>query len=196
MAKLKLNYKENSMSYIVPVSYGSNIEDTLNEWIRFSSYLKPKELAFFKEVSKKQINQLTPNEIKKYNKIQNQKKLSKLFIKYKNQTCNQEEYDQVSKFMENSLESFMEKRLTKGEIKKSYTILSEFKKLSIETLNEYIDEQMRKYKELSLFEAYILYKVKIIRYNKVNNETNDKIFNDKMEKGNNLRKKLIKDYGL
>ena len=184
------------MSYIVPVSYGSNIEDTLNEWIRFSSYLKPKELAFFKEVSKKQINQLTPNEIKKYNKIQNQKKLSKLFIKYKNQTCNQEEYDQVSKFMENSLESFMEKRLTKGEIKKSYTILSEFKKLSIETLNEYIDEQMRKYKELSLFEAYILYKVKIIRYNKVNNETNDKIFNDKMEKGNNLRKKLIKDYGL
>ena len=196
MAKLKLNYKENSMSYIVPVSYGSNIEDTLNEWIRFSSYLKPKELAFFKEVSKKQINQLTPNEIKKYNKIQNQKKLSKLFIKYKNQTCNQEEYDQVSKFMENSLESFMEKRLTKGEIKKSYTILSEFKKLSIEILNEYIDEQMRKYKELSLFEAYILYKVKIIRYNKVNNETNDKIFNDKMEKGNNLRKKLIKDYGL
>ena len=184
------------MSYIVPVSYGSNIEDTLNEWIRFSSYLKPKELAFFKEVSKKQINQLTPNEIKKYNKIQNQKKLSKLFIKYKNQTCNQEEYDQVSKFMENSLESFMEKRLTKGEIKKSYTILSEFKKLSIETLNEYIDEQMRKYKELSLFEAYILYKVKIIRYNKVNNETNDKIFDDKMEKDNNLRKKLIKDYGL
>ena len=77
MAKLKLNYKENSMSYIVPVSYGSNIEDTLNEWIRFSSYLKPKELAFLKEVSKKQINQLTPNEIKKYNKIQNQKKLSK-----------------------------------------------------------------------------------------------------------------------
>ncbi len=196
MAKLKLNYKENSMSYIVPVSYGSNIEDTLNEWIRFSSYLKPKELAFLKEVSKKQINQLAPNEIKKYNKIQNQKKLSKLFIKYKNQTCNQEEYDQVSKFMENSLESFMEKRLTKGEIKKSYTILSEFKKLSIEILNEYIDEQMRKYKELSLFEAYILYKVKIIRYNKVNNETNDKIFNDKMEKGNNLRKKLIKDYGL
>ena len=44
--------------------------------------------------------------------------------------------------------------------------------------------------------AYILYKVREIKYNRDNNEYYDKIRSSQIERENNLRKSLIRDFGL
>ena len=68
--------------------------------------------------------------------------------------------------------------------------------MSKSELNEYIDKQMNHYDNLNIFEAYILYKVREIKYNRDNNEYYDKIRSSQIERENNLRKSLIRDFGL
>lgn len=55
---------------------------------------------------------------------------------------------------------------------------------------------MSNYNNLTLVDAYILYEVKEIRYNKKTDELNNKIRNDQIERQINLKKNLVKDYGL
>ena len=122
--------------------------------------------------------------------------MSELFVKYRNRDCTKEEHDQVIKFMDNSLKSFMRERLTEEEIKKSYILLGEFEQMSKSELNEYIDKQKNNYYNLNVFEAYILYEVREISYNRDNSELNDRIRSNQIERENKLRKSIIRNYGL
>lgn len=198
MTKLMINNNDNDniLSYPIKSDSYANIGNVLDEWIRFSSYLKPEELLYLNELNSKSLNELTVQEIEQYLKIKKQIAMSKLFVKYKNRNCTKEEHDQVIAFMDTSLKSFMKERLTEAEIKKSYILLVEFEKMSKSELNEYIDKQMNHYDNLNIFEAYILYKVREIKYNRDNNEYYDKIRSSQIERENNLRKSLIRDFGL
>ena len=196
MTKLMINNNDNILSYPIKSDSYANIGNVLDEWIRFSSYLKPEELLYLNELNSKSLNELTVQEIEQYLKIKKQIAMSKLFVKYKNRNCTKEEHDQVIAFMDTSLKSFMKERLTEAEIKKSYILLVEFEKMSKSELNEYIDKQMNHYDNLNIFEAYILYKVREIKYNRDNNEYYDKIRSSQIERENNLRKSLIRDFGL
>ena len=55
---------------------------------------------------------------------------------------------------------------------------------------------MSNYNNLTLVDAYILYEVREIRYNKKTDEINNKIINKQKVQEKILRKSLVKDYGL
>lgn len=196
MTKLIINNNEDILLYPVKSDSFANISNVLDEWIRFLSYLKPEELLYLNELNSKILNELTTQEIEQYLKIKKQRAMSELFVKYRNRDCTKEEHDQVIKFMDNSLKSFMRERLTEEEIKKSYILLGEFEQMSKSELNEYIDKQKNNYYNLNVFEAYILYEVREISYNRDNSELNDRIRSNQIERENKLRKSIIRNYGL
>lgn len=195
MSKLMINNSVDVLLYPVKSDSLANVDNTLNEWIRFSSYIKPEELLFLNKLNNKAIEQLTTDEIEKYYKLKKLKGMSGLFIKYKNRNCSKEEHDRVVEYMDNSLKCFMRERLTEEEFEQSYKLLSQFSRMSLVELDEYIDKQMINYENLTLLEAYILYQVKEIKYCKQNREQDEKFRNDQIEITNALKRSLIRDYG-
>ena len=121
--------------------------------------------------------------------------MADLFIKYKNKACTRKEHDIVYKYMKNSLEDFMKSKLTENELNESCKTLAVFRKKEILELEDYIKDKMSNYNSLTLVDAYILYKVREIRYNKKTDEINNKIRNDQIERQINLKKNLVKSYG-
>lgn len=187
---------ENQMLYPVCSNSYANIDNTLTEWIRFLSYIKPEDKEFLNELNGRSLDELTTDEIKRYLKIKEQKTMAELFTKYRNKDCTKKEHDSVYSYMKNSLRDFMKSRLTGDELNKSREILEKFRAKEVPELKSYIKSKMNNYADLTLVEAYILYEVKEIEYYKKENETNSKIRNRQKERESTLRKSLIKDYGL
>ena len=186
---------ENNLLYPVSSISHANIDHTLDEWIRFLSYVSPDDESFLNKLNGKSLEQLTTDEIKKYLKIKEQKTMADLFIKYKNKECTRKEHDSVYKYMKNSLEDFMKSKLTENELNESCKTLAVFRKKEILELEDYIKDKMSNYNSLTLVDAYILYEVREIRYNKKTDEINNKIRNDQIERQINLKKNLVKSYG-
>lgn len=186
---------ENNLLYPVSSISHANIDHTLDEWIRFLSYVSPDDESFLNKLNVKSLEQLTTDEIKKYLKIKEQKTMADLFIKYKNKECTRKEHDSVYKYMKNSLEDFMKSKLTENELNESCKTLAVFRKKEILELEDYIKDKMSNYNNLTLVDAYILYEVREIRYNKKTDEINNKIRNDQIERQINLKKNLVKSYG-
>ena len=186
---------ENNLLYPVSSLSHANIDHTLDEWIRFLSYVSPDDESFLNKLNDKSLEQLTTDEIKKYLKIKEQKTMADLFIKYKNKACTRKEHDSVYKYMKNSLEDFMKSKLTENELNESCKTLAVFRKKEILELEDYIKDKMSNYNSLTLVDAYILYEVREIRYNKKTDEINNKIRNDQIERQINLKKNLVKSYG-
>ena len=186
---------ENNLLYPVSSISHANIDHTLDEWIRFLSYVSPDDESFLNKLNGKSLEQLTTDEIKKYLKIKEQKTMADLFIKYKNKACTRKEHDSVYKYMKNSLEDFMKSKLTENELNESCKTLAVFRKKEIPELEDYIKDKMSNYNNLTLVDAYILYEVREIRYNKKTDEINNKIRNDQIERQINLKKNLVKSYG-
>ena len=186
---------ENKLLYPVSSLSHANIDHTLDEWIRFLSYVSPDDESFLNKLNGKSLEQLTTDEIKKYLKIKEQKTMADLFIKYKNKECTRKEHDSVYKYMKNSLEDFMKSKLTENELNESCKTLAVFRKKEILELEDYIKDKMSNYNNLTLVDAYILYEVREIGYNKKTDEINNKIRNDQIERQINLKKNLVKSYG-
>ena len=186
---------ENKLLYPVSSLSHANIDHTLVELIRFLSYVSPDDESFLNKLNDKSLEQLTTDEIKKYLKIKEQKTMADLFIKYKNKACTRKEHDSVYKYMKNSLEDFMKSKLTENELNESCKTLAVFRKKEILELEDYIKDKMSNYNSLTLVDAYILYEVREIRYNKKTDEINNKIRNDQIERQINLKKNLVKSYG-
>lgn len=187
---------ENQMLYPVCSNSYANIDHTLDEWIRFLSYIKPEDKEFLNELNCRSLDELTTDEIKRYLKIKEQKTMAELFTKYRNKDCTKKEHDSVYSYMKNSLRNFMKSRLTEDELNESREILEKFRAKEVPELKSYIKSEMNNYADLTLVGAYILYEVKEIEYYKKENETNSKIRNRQKERESTLRKSLIKDYGL
>ena len=186
---------ENNLLYPVSSLSHANIDHTLDEWIRFLSYVSPDDESFLNKLNVKSLEQLTTDEIKKYLKIKEQKTMADLFIKYKNKECTRKEHDSVYKYMKNSLEDFMKSKLTESELNELCKTLAVFREKEILELEDYIKDKMSNYNSLTLVDAYILYEVREIRYNKKTDEINNKIRNDQIERQINLKKNLVKSYG-
>lgn len=57
---------ENKLLYPVSSLSHANIDHTLDEWIRFLSYVSPDDESFLNKLNGKSLEQLTTDEIKKY----------------------------------------------------------------------------------------------------------------------------------
>lgn len=119
---------ENKLLYPVSSLSNANIDHTLDEWIRFLSYVSPDDEIFLNKLNGKSLEQITTDEIKRYLKIKEQKIMADLFIKYKNKDCTKKEHDSVYEYMRNSLKDFMRSKLTEDELNESCKILAVFRK--------------------------------------------------------------------
>ena len=107
----KLIIKETPLLYPVKCELYANLDNELDIWIKFTSYLKPDEAILLEN---KDVNSIQKNE---YLRIKNQLMISRLLLKYKNKNCSKEEYDLVTNFMNSmSLQTLIETKLTEEEI--------------------------------------------------------------------------------
>lgn len=115
MAKLIINNSNISLSYLVISDSYANLENALDIWIKFTSYLKPDEVLLLEKLQNKNINSVPLDEINEYLKIKKQVAISELLLKYKKKECNKEEHDLAFNFMHTSLTSFVRSRLTESD---------------------------------------------------------------------------------
>lgn len=123
-----------------------------------------------------------------YNRIRKQIEISELLVKYKNKACTYEEHEQVIQFMNISLKSFVQSRLTEEELITTAKYISQLE--TKQQLQEYIELHQIKYEDLSTYDAYILFMVKekIYHLNQKELNENPRNFCNKVEQ---LAKNII-----
>ncbi len=178
---------ETNLLYPVKCDSYANLENAIDIWIKFTSYLKPEEILFLEK--NKFFSQ---NELEKYLKIKQQLEISKLLLKYKNKNCNQKEYNYVLNFMKTSLKTFIQERMTQEEKEMSIKFIFELEKNN--KLKEYVELYEKNYEKLSIYESYVLFNVKERLYYLEQEKLNEKIRNEQIKNDINLRKSLVKDF--
>ena len=99
----KLIIRETPLLYPMISEEYANLDNPIDIWIKFTSYLKPDEAILLEN---KDVNSIQENE---YLRIKKQLMISRLLLKYKNKDCSKEEYDLVTNYMNStSLQSLIE----------------------------------------------------------------------------------------
>ena len=191
--KIMTKIFEDELHYPIKCDSYANINNALDIWMKFASYLTEEELLFMDGLKNKELNALSQTELDKYHRIKQQLDFSKLLLKYKNKLCTKEEHDFVSQFMNTSLKEFVKSKVIKEQQESAKKIISNFKK---EELKQYIELKQEQYDSLNIYESYILFIAKEKMYNEIQKETTEKIRKDQIERAITLRKSLIRDYGL
>ena len=184
----KLIIKETPLLYPVISEGYANLDNPIDIWIKFTSYLKPDEKILLEN---KNHNSIQENE---YLRIKKQLMISKLLLKYKNKKCSKEECDFVTNYMNStSLQSLIQTKLTEEESELASKNISKLE--TVEQLEEYIESQQKKFEELSAYESYVLLKVKEKKYNLKQRKVKEQIRIEQIRRADNLVKGLIRDYG-
>ena len=196
MTKINLICKEHELSYMTITDSYAN-KNTLDIYIKFISYFTDEDIIFLDNLIDKDISLLTQVELDKYYKLKTQLNMSELFKKYRDRKCTDEEHDIVLDFMKNnSLKSFVRKSVNMDDKIKAYNFIEDLFNESIESLKEYIDLKERRYDELSVYDSYVLFEAKEYLYRIEQRQLNEKIESELLEREKNLRKSLIRNYGL
>ena len=188
------NNDESNLNYSLICDTYANSKNVLNIWIKFVNHITDEEVETLKNYINKGIENLTPNELEEFLKIKKQIEVSKLFIKYSNKNCTKEEHDLVYDFMKQSLTKFVASRVSKEQQKISSNYVE--KLLKENTIEEYINEREKVYTDLDINEAYTLFIAKEALYNKTTTEDMEKSQLESKLREQNLRRKLIRDYGI
>ena len=190
----KLIIRETPLLYPVRGIEYLNVNNDIDIWIKFTSYLKPDETALLEKLENKSHNSIQRSEINEYSRIKNQLMISELFLKYKNKNCSKEEYDIVTRFMDSmSLQTLIETKLTEEEIELASKTISKLE--TIEQLEEYIESQPKKFEELNAYESYIFLLAKEKLHNLNQDKVREQIKIEQARRADNLIKALINDYG-
>jgi len=159
-----MNYNLNNLTYDFTCDSYPNRKNALNIWIKFVNCFTDEELSILKECQNKSINEFTPELLSEYLKIKKQVYVSKLFLKYKNKNCNEEEYAAVQDFMnKNKLSAFIESKVDLNQKEQSINFIT--KLIQDNTIEKYIEIREKNYSELDIYESYVLFKAKETLYN-------------------------------
>lgn len=184
----KLIIRETPLLYPMISEEYANLDNPIDIWIKFTSYLKPDEAILLEN---KDVNSIQENE---YLRIKKQLMISRLLLKYKNKDCSKEEYDLVTNYMNStSLQSLIQTKLTEEESELASKFVSKLE--TIEQLKEYIESQQKKFEELSAYESYVLLKAKEKIYNLKQRKVKEQIRIEQVRRTDNLIKGLTRDYG-
>ena len=195
MSKIKMLCKEDFSYGTITDSYAN--KNTLDIYIKFMSCLEDDELKFLESLKDKDIFSLSQIDLDKYYRIRTQLNMTELFKKYKNRECTKEEHDRVIEYMKNNpLIDFVRNKIDINYKCKAQKFIENLFNESRETIKKYIELQESKYDELSIYDSYILFELKEHLYNLEQNELNDRIRKESVEREKKLRKSLIRDYGL
>lgn len=185
----------NKLLYAVKCSsFGVRI-DVLDEWIKWLSYVNEDDEKYLSE-NNKSLKEMSIEELKKYQDIQSQLLMCKLFKKYSKKQCPKEEHDIVYNYMDNSIIDLMNTKINDQEREEIEKILKHLKKQSVADVERFIELKLKNYKELSKVDAYVLHFISLYNYDRICDQKSEEIKQDSNKKNMILRKSLIKDYGI
>ena len=185
----------NKLLYVVKrSSFGVRI-DVLDEWIKWLSYVNDDDEKYLSE-NNKSLKEMSLEELKKYQDIQSQLLMCKLFKKYSKKQCPKEEHDIVYNYMNNSIIDLMNTKINDQEREEIEKILKHLKKQSIVDVEGFIELKLKNYKELSKVDAYVLHFISIYNYDRICDQKSEEIKQNSNKRNMSLRKSLIKDYGI
>lgn len=136
-------------------------DDSFNlymEWVKWLDYVPTFEQEKINKLIKKKNK--TSEEYRKVGNYYYYKKMAELFKEYGTKNMDMEEYEEVLMFMkQNSLEEFMNKKLSKEEIELAKSQIENYKKIPDEVLFKKVFEDKKEdnYMKLSMIDAYILH---------------------------------------
>lgn len=169
MQQLNLN---NKMTYELKNNFYNRNITVLDAWIKFLSYVKPEEFDSISKLKSNDKTNLTSIDLENVSKITRQLKMAKEFTLYKEKKCNKQQYDEVCKYMEKSIEDLMLDRMDFPHKRYAYDRIVELKSKSYNEVEAYISNESRNYKNLSIADAYVLHEM--VKYNFVRKNANIK----------------------
>ncbi len=133
------------------------------KWLNYESELEKERYSYLNSLP---TDQLSREEVKELEELQEQKEYALLFTKYAYhiETCSEKEYLFVYSYMiEHPLLTLMQKKLTKEELTLANNKLKKLlTTLSSQELYEYLTHYIIAYQDLSMSEAYILNRLSFI----------------------------------
>lgn len=157
------------------------------EYAKWLNYIPDNERKEIEEISKKDVTELSSNELSNLKKFKKQQEMAKIFARYITDDCRNEDILPVYDFMQKtSLENIMKSKLSKEELDKAEKLIGEYSKLDYTDLDIWVKEKREQYQTLSMIEAYALNKLESISTYNHNNKMN-KILRAKIEKDDTLR---------
>lgn len=136
-------------------------DDSFNlymEWVKWLDYVPTFEQEKINKLIKKKNK--TSEEYRKVGNYYYYKKMAELFKEYGTKNMDIEEYEEVLMFMkQNSIEEYMNKKLSKEEIELAKSQIDNYKKIPDEELFKKVFEDKKEdnYMKLSMIDAYILH---------------------------------------
>ena len=136
-------------------------DDSFNlymEWVKWLDYVPTFEQEKINKLIKKKNK--TSEEYRKVGNYYYNKKMAELFKEYGTKNMDMEEYEEVLMFMkQNSIEEYMNKKLSKEEIELAKSQIENYKKIPDEVLFKKVFEDKKEdnYMKLSMIDAYILH---------------------------------------
>ena len=136
-------------------------DDSFNlymEWVKWLDYVPTFEQEKINKLIKKKNK--TSEEYRKVGNYYYYKKMAELFKEYGTKNMDMEEYEEVLMFMkQNSIEEYMNKKLSKEEIELAKSQIDNYKKIPDEELFKKVFEDKKEdnYMKLSMIDAYILH---------------------------------------
>ena len=178
----------NRMSYPIICDSYPNSDIALETWIEFTGYLKPEEISFIESIKEKDFTSFTDFEMDEYHRIKKQKAMHKLLEQYQKRKCTLEEHNQVVEYMYSSLTELVESRLDVDEIEIANRHISELEENGM--LENYVESHQGIYENLSIYEAYVLFKAKEKIYELMQLELREQMKNKLIENDNNKQRTL------
>ena len=136
-------------------------DDSFNlymEWVKWLDYVPTFEQEKINKLIKKKNK--TSEEYRKVGNYYYYKKMAELFKEYGTKNMDIEDYEEVLMFMkQNSIEEYMNKKLSKEEIELAKEKIDNYKKIPDEELFKKVFEDKKEdnYMKLSMIDAYILH---------------------------------------
>ena len=128
------------------------------EWVKWLDYVPTFEQEKIDKLLKKKNK--TSEEYRKVGNYYYYKKMAELFKEYGTKNMDMEDYEEVLMFMkQNSIEEYMNKKLSKEEIELAKEKIDNYKKIPDEDLLKKVCNEKREkiYMNLSIEDAYILH---------------------------------------
>lgn len=152
------------------------------EWIKWLEY-EPEFLKLrIQELTSKEIENLSLDELEEIKKYKFQERILKLFKRYGTKYISKDGYMEVYDYMSNNkIEDLMLSKLTKEELISAKEQIKYYSKIPHKELTEKvrIEKEEETYKKLSMVDSYILHMICRIDYRrnmiKLDNEINEQI---------------------
>lgn len=159
------------------------------EWLKWLSFIPEHEASEIKRINEKKVKQLTPKEKKLFFSLDNQKNVASIIKKCIEKDEFDESFIKALNYMENhSLSDLIESKLLPFEIEALDKQVQEYLNGNHDVFKVSLDISASEYMELTMYDAYILHKIALLRNIEENRKENE-VFESMLEQNLVMRQK-------